>query len=718
MKLIIKSFLISISFILLLTMTVSAYDNDFVHQMITGNALNKSIFFLQILNKFGYKDIFDSINKKEIYKWYNVGAKLEDETVCRSKFHFHDPDPDKSWDEAGLNNISVDTLCTDYRHKSSLVWAQDGDNDWSWQKAKQFYFEALTSSNAAEREKNLADTFRSLGQIMHLIADSSVPAHTRNDIHVFPYTVPYIGITLGSPTFESWAKKQYQNLPYEVLNIPHSVFQNAAADTIAPAPISALWDQNIYDMTNPSITVDAVTGLAEYSNANFFSKDTILSDYPYPAWSSVVETTEEIDGKERIYIKKIEDGDTVEHLAAARWFYKYLPSQLKRTGLKLDEQVFADYAAKLIPRAVGYSTALLDYFFRGTLDITTPDSTVYSIIDGSQTPYIYDYTDESDVIQQIPQQQFTHIKAKIMNTTPGEDIEDGMLQAVARYKMRKDYEADLSTDPPSGDARENDFFYSVSNALVLTQDDINAINSTEYQEFTFDFTGDPIPAGVTDLYLHIIFKGTLGSENDTAIAIGTKDIMEPTHHVFWNLTDMFSLEGHLYTSPYIKEKPSLAHKVDYDRDNVFNEIQIGEPYIDPVLNILTVSYMSSPDPQDPVNSLAAVTLPPGRYIRLLTLLDKETDNRLRLTWSDGIYPDAYHDFAFSGTVNQDEIDQDGNTFFMFTTPDMFREIHQHFSQGVLNCEPPAGAHECAYSEDEAIAPPDLMPYPLDNIFFP
>ena len=181
---------------------------------------------------------------------------------------------------------------------------------------------------------------------------------------------------------------------------------------------------------------------------------------------------------------------------------------------------------------------------------------------------------------------------------------------------------------------------------------------------------------------------------------------------------MFSLEGHLYTGEYIKVRPPLAHKVDYDRDNVFNEIDIGEPYIDPVLNILTVSYMNESSPQEPVDSIAIVSLPPGRYIRLITLLDREDSNGLRLSWSDGIYPDAYHDFVFSGTVNQDEIDQDGNTFFRFSTTDTFREIHQHFSQGVLNCEPPSAAHECTYSEDEAVTPLDLTPYPLDNIFFP
>jgi hypothetical protein len=41
---------------------------------------------------------------------------------------------------------------------------------------------------------------------------------------------------------------------------------------------------------------------------------------------------------------------------------------LKKRG-RLDEKVHEDYARLLLPRAVGYSAALLDYFFRGRLDV-------------------------------------------------------------------------------------------------------------------------------------------------------------------------------------------------------------------------------------------------------------------------------------------------------------------------------------------------------------
>jgi hypothetical protein len=76
--------------------------------------------------------------------------------------------------------------------------------DWSWSKARASYYDALTINDNDTREQELANTFRSLGQVMHLVSDSSVPAHTRNDIHVFPFTEPIFGITFGEHTYESW----------------------------------------------------------------------------------------------------------------------------------------------------------------------------------------------------------------------------------------------------------------------------------------------------------------------------------------------------------------------------------------------------------------------------------------------------------------------------------------------------------------------------------
>ena len=46
-------------------------------------------------------------------------------------------------------------------------------------------------------------------------------------------------------------------------------------DEIAKVPVARLWDTDRYDGTNPDVTLSTTIGLAEYTNANFFSDNTI-----------------------------------------------------------------------------------------------------------------------------------------------------------------------------------------------------------------------------------------------------------------------------------------------------------------------------------------------------------------------------------------------------------------------------------------------------------
>ncbi|MDH5203939.1 MAG: hypothetical protein OEW69_11890, partial [Nitrospirota bacterium] len=501
----------------------------------------------------------------------------------------------------------------------------------------------------------------------------------------------------------SWAKDNYKSLSYTGIQIDQYIFSQAVYSTLAQVPISTLWDQDKYSGANPDITVGNSIGLAEYANANFFSEDTIFTNFSYPSWSSVVEYDEIIDpvtGKVRTYLKKVGDGEIINHLVAGKLFYKYLPSSLKRLGLKLDERVYYDYASLLIPRAVGYSAGLLNYFFRGNIEISAPDSYVYSITDGAITPH-----------------QFTYVRAKIKNTTPNETMQSGILQAIAQYKKRIDYQPDLSTDPPTAESREPDFSYSVSAPINLTTDDITALNSSAGKDFTFDFTGSYIPAGITDLYLQVVFKGTLGNETDIAVAVGMKDLMEPTHHVFWNLTDMFSLNYHLYTSDQIKSDTNLASLVDLNHNGIFNEL--GEPYIDPYDISFEFAYIGESPPSSQVSPLAKVNLPAGRFARLLVLVDRPANNFLRVTVFDKVDNiSKYGDFSFEGVINQ-EISGVWQPPTAVTT---FRSIKQHFQTGMLRCEPSAidpvtGDKFCPYPEEEAIPVADLTPYPV-TIYFP
>ena len=765
----------------------------------------------------------DADNKnrtKQVIKWLGYGGVQEDRPgewyhylplvgkPTRSVNHFHNPL--KPWNESGLNDKILGVLS--YKGQSQVLWAQDLNQNvggkWSWQDARTYFYSGLTAKVKSERDNNFADTFRAIGQLMHLVHDASVPEHVRNDAHVMPaYEAEAENIRLKqSDLWRTWINKP---IPFDksILDIP--------TDPLAPTPISRIIDTDFYTGQNPEITTNSRIGLAEYTNANFLSRDTMFTDdlnsthrhyAPYPKGSNTILWTD--SSNNRRYLKKLNDGDYITHLAVASILYndrlKYFPQYHNSLPVGLDDKCYDEYASLLIPRAVGYSAGLLNYFFRGDinlkyesgtnpgyvitnnsdedmsgtfqvfydkkddnrtelwsgtlsinahgksgrvdfqepdpqyakepgryilvfrgtlgnekdavagrvagrlLEITPPTQYVYSIIDGSIVP-----------------QQFTKMKAKIRNAT-GEEIKSGTLQAVAKYIKRTDYEPDLSADPPTSETREPVFSYSVSEPIPIL-----SLSETEPAEFTFNFINSPIPAGITDIYLQVIFKGTIGDETDTASATGTKDLAEPTHHVFWNLSDMFSLNGQLYTAEEIKNNTVLASQVDFDHDGIFNEVDIQEPYIDPVDTDLRIAYFGVNPPEGPVTNAATVDkLPAGRHVRLVLLLDRLENNYLRLTWSDDIYPESHYDFVFSGAINQDvpqEVNGQEEIVFKYTSPTTFRSwldsdgitsipIRQHFSQGVLNCLPYSGPHGCSFPDEGAI-PVNPEPVPV-NILFP
>ncbi|MBI2025543.1 lamin tail domain-containing protein, partial [Candidatus Kaiserbacteria bacterium] len=110
------------------------------------------------------------------------------------------------------------------------------DTDYSWERAVFDYA-------WGDKERGLL----ALGHILHLVEDMSVPDHTRNDPHP-----EFAETAFGGPS------------PYE-----------SFASQFTPDTISLKNEGNIPQRDSLE---EYLSALAEYSNKNFFSKDTILSD--------------------------------------------------------------------------------------------------------------------------------------------------------------------------------------------------------------------------------------------------------------------------------------------------------------------------------------------------------------------------------------------------------------------------------------------------------
>lgn len=320
-----------------------------VHEQITIEVINQN---KAKLNKYltdiglpnGVEDELKSGNdKRKVRKWIEDGSWKEDlnwQYLFDPLFsHFYNPLTNKS----GVGDSWL----------SAYEWADATSNSWSWTKARENFYKGLTLKTKTEREGALADAFRALGHVIHLVQDVSVPAHARGDLHI-------------SEPYEKYTNKNIGNLNYTLFPFTGP---NSSVSSGAP---KQLWDSDTYDGKNPSSTANI--GLAEYTNANFFSDDTIFRDFPHPAkentTAKLVEQTAK-DGKtDKVWYIQ---GYTSEKLAAYSYMNKSLSSD--KWEYNLNNYVYEDYASQLIPRAVGYSAGLLNYFFRGTIDMISDNAT-------------------------------------------------------------------------------------------------------------------------------------------------------------------------------------------------------------------------------------------------------------------------------------------------------------------------------------------------------
>jgi len=447
-----------------------------------------------------------SVDGKRVVDWIGIGGRSEDQFledivgqtlgeiaggVTRSPRHFHTPLRDP-WDQAGLNLLGIQV-------QSSVHWAQNPNQSpgkkASWKDARDAYYSALTGRTKAKREGAWADTFQILGQLMHLVGDLGSTAHTRNDSHL-----------LGDGFETFMADPLNRPLIAGFQGIDPSVLHQPTADPFATVPVARIWDTDTYNGTNPEVTTETTTngatiGLAEFTSANFFSDDTITRQaftdpvLPLPAIDRLSPGPVDFyppTGNRRQYLSKLGEGVApITHMVAEGIFSRFTPPFVRRHVL--DDLVYQDYAQILLPRAIGYSAGLLNYFFRGRMELMNPEHPFACC--GAALA-------DNTVVGE-------GVDGGIRNVTPGEETQgQGRLVAVI----------------PQREGEEIIYHVSTPVAIDLTR---------EFQgDIAFDFANDPIPfvANASDRFcafvggtvpcdMHFVYRGPLGQEADAVMVL-------------------------------------------------------------------------------------------------------------------------------------------------------------------------------------------------------
>jgi hypothetical protein len=396
-KPILKLSIISIA-IFLGNTAVHAYDDRVTHPALTEKAISVSSLdthLKQFLSPQFASGITTTLNGAQVVKLLTEGSQDEDALICRRSTHFHNPL--MAWDKAGMNEVLMNPWCPSYQQPgsfgkySALVWATgyetrngpinsnrgagDAKQQMGWDYARSYFHAALTSPTSFARDDYFARTFQAVGQVLHLLQDMAVPAHVRNDF-------------IASHLIQSGMAN-----PYESFVTNPEIFSASTQTAIKPAfsdiITSDYWDKNIYTGAAQIPITSTTIGLSEYTNANFMSEATIFKDFPYPVKSnttaSVVETLAE-DGQ-RDWRWYIYENERTDELAAYSYFaFEQIPAQ-EGWEYILDEKVYKAEAQLLLPRAVGYSAALIDYFFRGKLDLVSAGTnSSYIIVNNTDEP--------------------------------------------------------------------------------------------------------------------------------------------------------------------------------------------------------------------------------------------------------------------------------------------------------------------------------------------
>ena len=416
------------------------------------------------------------------------------------------------------------------------------------------------SANQVRAERQFRDaywatTFFSLGTMLHLNQDMAQPQHSRIEIHPFLKRKEFESYieARALAEFKRTYKSTYQNMGQEIQLASLSYLPANGIPLASPAfsNLSDFWSTATTDIANG-------LGLADFGNSKFFSAAHNLGTPTYSLPSNEPSAyVRAVDVDARGYHHVYLTGQVVDPLyqttSTIRMTRPSLLAEIFRDlGLPpygqpidngsepgwytLDSSIFDDQAKLLIPRAVSYSAGIINYFFRGSMQITAPDEGVYGLVD---------HAIESDK----DSGGFRTIKLKLANATPNETPGNGVLVAVVKYHRNGCYNADLSGAQPVDFVEAYYTCRSTDEEIAVSRPMVVAGLATTPTQYSFEFP-QKLPINATDVYLQVVFRGQLGNEPD-AVIVATKDLYEPTFFSYQNDADYISVGDDVYTRQQI-----------------------------------------------------------------------------------------------------------------------------------------------------------------------
>jgi len=709
-----------------------AYEVD-THRDMTGAAVLKSrLADLQLLQQLGLKSVpiddlrqsfvpSDASSPLSIIGIIRFGARWEDDlSKLQALRHFYDPVYERALDVAPsgtANSIkSPDWALEDIATYNGPVAAQI----FSLRDARNYLYEALTYRNPAsvadsqnERRRKFGLTFQTLGHVMHHLQDMAQPQHVRNEPHCDDEVScrPLADLLDHKEFYAPSLYEKYTNEDGPALRVRANLpFFAQGSDPTYPGPLAAdgaMSPRRFWRTSPPGANIAAGRGIAEYTNRNFYSAATI-GTYPSPPAKGLVAYAEQatradfaellpgsgVSGTMRFWSTDVYDAITGETQVNQRALSEgIMDSDIARyystttdasVLFALNRFTFEAAHKFLIPRAVAYSAGLINYFFRGYLEITPPDEGVYAIVDHS--------TQESG---------FGKLKLKLRNITPGANDATGQAQvervaengsatlvAVVKFHRNNCYAFNLSGEYGSPGIAWDACRSPAEEIVVSTPRPVpRGVNdAATLVQFTFP---EEIPPDATDIFLQVVYRGPLGNEAD-AVAVATKDIAEPLYLTHYSVSDqsMYAQFPIVEPGPYTFEQWCLQGYSTYDECRNGMAVRLRFRFgaspgytANPLFSEGEWHPLASAPPFD---STATLSAPVGTYARVALLADGAPRDGIFLwEWVNPQYSSLFQWNRVTLTGNRNQLDPDTNTLTPSTTYVAGRGIYVPSASGTL-----------------------------------
>ena len=566
--------------------------------------------------------------------WFMLGAVREDDVKFDSGALENNPQDEPGGPKDRVLNHFYDpyndqalTVLGQTLGARASDWALLNGNDFSTLRAREAMWRGLTLKTSPQqgmadlpftpstdiptkealRVGYWATTFRALGDVVHLLQDMAQPQHTRNDPHsgklcdlsmcpgghasfyehyVDAVVIGESSFTLHDRTIADWLFGRIPETEVAVL---------AGRVAYGGYPIPRFSDYRSYFVSATGGASLGGKGLANYSNQGFYSAGTnigpgAMQGYPAPPPTGQglgnvplpTGTVKNMGGKDVVGALTLKVGNVLDaanpnytesgvRLSSYGMFDQFL-NPLQKAQYTLNHYNYDDQMRLLIPRAVAYSAGLLDFFFRGRMEISLPDEGVYSLVDHAQFVPPSAPTDALNGFK-----GFKQIRLRLSNstaaitttpdlTTVPQPMTSGTLVAVLKFHRNACYSDHL--DGEITDQQQLPLCRTTEEEIVVSDPvkipDQGAVPMSDASpgsaEFTFKFSGNALPINAWDVVLQVVYRGKLGSETD-AVVVATKDISEPTFITTFNDTDRILVGNACYDPQTVTASDTLWNQL-------------------------------------------------------------------------------------------------------------------------------------------------------------